>query len=310
MQTVALGQSALRTSRLAYGCWRIARTNDPAADFQTARAAIVAALEAGYTLFDHADIYCSGAAEEVFGRVRKELKRECDRMVLATKCGIRFQGDPDPESPYRYDLTREYILRQAEQSLRRLGVDCIDLFQLHRPDLLMDPHEVAAAFAELHDSGKVREFGVSNFSPSQLTLLQSALPRPLIVNQIEISLCQFGPFESGTVDQCQELRITPLAWSPLGGGLLADGATDILRHQRSYKVAELITELDAVAETRGTTRDIIALAWLLRHPSNIVPIVGSIRPERIHAATKATEVALTREEWYRLLVAARGEPLP
>src|SRR5215213_5576868 len=123
MQTLPLGRSELRTSRLAYGCWRIARTNQPAEDFKVARAAVVAALEAGYTLFDHADIYCSGAAEEVFGKVLGELKGERERMLIASKCGIRFQGDPSPESPYRYDLSREHIVRQVEQSLRRLGID-------------------------------------------------------------------------------------------------------------------------------------------------------------------------------------------
>jgi len=310
MQQVPLGRSELRTSRLAYGCWRIARTNDSALNYQTARNAVVAALEAGYTLFDHADIYCSGAAEEVFGKVLHELGSERESMLIGTKCGIRFQGDPLPESPYRYDLTRDYIVHQAEQSLRRLGVDCIDLYQLHRPDLLMDHHEVAGALVKLRESGKVREFGISNFSPSQVSLLQSALPWPLAVNQIEISLCQFGPFASGAVDQCQQLQITPLAWSPLGGGLLADGASDILLHQRSYQVADLITTLQEVASSRGTTREIIALAWLLRHPSGIVPIIGSVRPERIHAAAKAAELTLTREEWYRLVVAARREPLP
>jgi len=309
MQTLALGRSELRTSRLAYGCWRIAKTNDPATDYRTGREAIIAALEAGYTLFDHADIYCSGRAEEVFGKVLRELRGDRDHVVIASKCGIRFQGDPLADSPYRYDSTRDYIILQVEHSLRRLKVEYIDVYQLHRPDLLMEPHEVADAFVRLLDAGKVREFGVSNFSPSQLTLLQTALPRPLVVNQIEISLCQFGPFTTGTLDQCQQLQITPLAWSPLGGGLLADGASDILRHQRSYRVADLIKALDDVALSRGTTRDVVALAWLLRHPAGIVPIIGSTRPERIKAAAKAASFTLTREEWYRLLVAALGEPL-
>ncbi len=310
MQTLPLGRSELRVSRLAYGCWRIARNNNAALDLQAAREAITAALEAGYTLFDLADIYCGGRAEEVFGQVLRELPGARSRMVIATKCGIRFQGDPTPEAPYRYDASREYIVQQCDQSLRRLGVEYIDLFQLHRPDWLMDPLAVAEAFRELLDAGKVHEFGVSNFTPSQVALLQNALPRPLVANQIEISLCQLGPFTDGSLDQCLREKITPLAWSPLGGGLLADGATEILRHQRAYRVADLIGVLNEVADHRGEWRDVIALAWLLQHPSGIVPIIGSTRPTRIHAAARAAQLQLSREEWYRLLIAARGEPLP
>jgi predicted oxidoreductase len=310
MQTLPLGTSALTTSRLAYGCWRIARTNDPAADLKTARVTVEAALDAGYTLFDHADIYCQGRAEEAFGRVLEEMPGVREKIVIASKCGIRLHGDPLPDAPYRYDFSREYIIRQCEGSLRRLGVDCIDVYQLHRPDWLMDAHEVAEAFGRLHRAGKVRIFGVSNFSPSQLELLLSAWREPLVVNQIEISLCRLDPFSDGTLDQCQQRKIIPLAWSPLGGGLLADGASDILDHQKGYRVVDLIATLDAVALAHGASREQIALAWLLRHPSGIVPIIGSTRPERIRAAVKATEIGLTREEWYRLLTAARTEPLP
>jgi predicted oxidoreductase len=310
MQSLPLGRSELRTSRLAYGCWRIAQANDPTTDFNTARAAIEAALEAGYTLFDHADIYCHGRAEESFGRFLAQMPGVREKIVIATKCGIRFAGDPLPDAPYRYDFSREYIIRQCEASLRRLGVEQIDLYQLHRPDWLMDPHEVADAFDRLQRAGKVRIFGVSNFTPSQLDLLQSAWREPLVVNQVEISLCQRAAFTDGTLDQCQQRNILPLAWSPLGGGLLADGASEILDHQRTYKVVDLIMMLDEVAKAHDCTREAAALAWLLRHPAGIVPIVGSTRPERIRAAAKATEVVLTREEWYRLLVAARKEPLP
>ncbi len=310
MQTLPLGRSDLSTSRLAYGCWRIARTGDASADLQTARAALEAALDAGYTLFDHADIYCAGRAEEAFGRAIAEMPGVREKIVIASKCGIRPQGDPLPDAPYRYDFSRDYIVRQCEASLRRLGIERIDCYQLHRPDWLMDAHEVADAFTQLHRAGKARTFGVSNFSPSQLSLLQSAWPQPLVVNQVEISLCQLSTFSDGTLDQCQEKHIVPLAWSPLGGGLLADGATDILQHQRSYRVAELITALDEIAHAHGTTRDVIALAWLLRHPAGIVPIIGSAQPARIRASVKATQIELTREQWYRLLTAARAEPLP
>jgi predicted oxidoreductase len=310
MQTLSLGRSALRSSRLAYGCWRIARTGEAATDYQTARTAVLTALECGYTLFDHADIYCSGRAEEVFGKLMKELKGERERILITTKCGIRLPGDRAKDSPYRYDFSREYIVGQAEASLRRLGIARIDFYQLHRPDYLMDSHEVAAAFDQLSREGKVGEFGVSNFAPSQVALLQSAWSRPLIVNQIELSLTALAPLSDGTLDQCQQHGITPLAWSPLGGGLLADGALDILPHQQKYRVADTVATIDQIAQSRGASRVAVALAWLLKHPANIVPIIGSINPDRIREAAAATQTELSREEWYRLLTVARGEPLP
>jgi len=310
MQTLSLGRSELRSSRLAYGCWRIARNGQPTADYHTARTAVLAAIESGYTLFDHADIYCSGRAEEVFGKLLKELSGERDRMVVTSKCGIRLPGDPEGGAPYRYDFSKEYIVAQAESSLRRLGIERIDFYQLHRPDYLMDVHEVVAAFDQLHREGKVGEFGVSNFLPSQVTLLQSAWSRPLIVNQVEMSLTALTPFSDGTLDQCQQLGITPLAWSPLGGGLLADGASDILRHQQQYQVSGILEILDEIAQSHGVGRMVIALAWLLKHPSKIVPIIGSTNPARIRDAANAAQVELSREDWYRLLTAARGEPLP
>jgi predicted oxidoreductase len=310
MQTLPIGSSELRTSRLAYGCWRIARSGEAKADLATARAAVHAAVEAGYTLFDHADIYCGGRAELVFGQVLREMPGLRERIVIATKCGIRVCGDPTPDAPGRYDFTAAHIARQCEQSLQRLGIDCIDLYQLHRPDWLMDAAEVAGAFDALHRAGKVREFGVSNFSPSQVALLDAACSQRLVVNQVEISLAQLAPFTDGTLDQCQARQITPLAWSPLAGGLLADGAVDILPAQEAYRPAAIVAALDALAAARGTTRMTVALAWLLKHPAGIVPIVGSVQPERILAAVEATRLELSREEWYRLLIAARGAPMP
>ena len=192
MKTVQLGNSSLRVSRLAYGCWRIAGTWDKSAVTPEAEAhgvqAAIAAYEAGYTLFDHADIYCDGVAERVFGHVLKQVAGMRDRVVIGTKCGIRKECDPNPDSPFRYEFTAAHIISSCEQSLTRLGVDVIDVYQLHRPDYLMNPSEVAGAFEKLKKAGKVREFGVSNFRPSQVTALQRACPMPLIVNQVEISL--------------------------------------------------------------------------------------------------------------------------
>ncbi|WCJ58514.1 aldo/keto reductase [Fontisphaera persica] len=314
MQVIQLGTSPLLGSRLAYGCWRLAGTWNSAevtADARAAgRQAVLAAYEAGYTLFDHADIYCDGEAESIFGQVLKEVSGMRERILIASKCGIRKAGDPDAAAPYRYDFSRQHIVWSCEQSLRRLGVETIDLYQLHRPDYLADFEEVAAAFAELKQQGKVRAFGVSNFSPAQLTALQKVCPFPLVVNQVEISLARLAPFEDGTLDQCQAEHITPLAWSPLAGGLLGDGAHRLLPAQQAYQPAPILTVVDELARAHGVSRVVIALAWLLRHPAGIVPIIGSIRPERIREAVRATQINLSREEWYRLFSAARKERLP
>lgn len=313
MQKVPLGDSKLQSSRLAYGCWRLACTGDIQEDLKTARAAVLAAVEAGYTLFDHADIYCKGRAESAFGEVLRENPGLRKKILIASKCGIRSADDP-PGAPGRYDFTAEHIIRSCDQSLKRLHTERIDLYQLHRPDWLMEVDEIAIAFSSLYKSGKVREFGVSNFRPSQVSLLQRAvqqkLEKNLVVNQVEISLAQLASFEDGTLDQCQAMNITPLAWSPLGGGLLGDGASDLLPSQQGYQTAAVVTLLDEIAQERGATRIAIALAWLLKHPTKIIPIIGSTTPERIREAAKAAEIELTREEWYRLLIAARGEPLP
>ena len=229
MDIQTLGTSALSVSRLAYGCMRISGTWNPdhlTDELKTrGKEALYAAYEAGYTLFDHADIYGRGTCESIHGELLKESPDLRDQTVIATKCGIRFHGDPNPDSPHRFDFSADYIVQSCEQSLKRLGVDSIDLYQLHRPDFLMNPAEVAEAFAKLHKAGKVQVFGVSNFSPSQLNLLQTAMADPLVVNQVEIHLGRLACFEDGTLDQCLQHRITPLAWSPLGGGWLGEGGT-------------------------------------------------------------------------------------
>ena len=191
-----------------------------------------------------------------------------------------------------------------------MGVETIDLYQLHRPDYLMDPQEIAAAFSKLRKAGKVREFGVSNFRPSQVTALQKACPMRLVVNQVEISLANRSSFEDGTLDQCLAERITPMAWSPLAGGQLAEGAKRLLRSQEGYRIKPLLAVLDAMGKPRGVSRTVLALGWLLMHPSGIVPIIGSTDPARIREAAKAGDSSLSREDWYQLLEAARGEELP
>ena len=314
MQTTVLGVSSLRSSRLAYGCWRVAGTWDPAKVTRESRAAghraIMAAYEAGYTLFDNADIYCGGEAESILGEVLKEVSGMRARVLVATKCGIRPGGSPHPQSPQRYDFSKGHIVESCEQSLRRLQVDMIDLYMLHRPDYLADPREIAEAFSQLKSSGKVRYFGVSNFRSTLVTALQSACPMPLVVHQVEISLAKLDAFTDGTLDQCLIEKITPQAWSPLAAGLIGAGAHDLLPSQKNYRTEQFVSVIDAVAKERGASRAAIALAWLLKHPAGIQPIIGSINPDRIRQAAKAEELDLSREEWYRLLLAARGEPLP
>jgi predicted oxidoreductase len=314
MKTQRLGKSELVSARLSYGNMRTVGTWDPKEvtpeRLDKAIAIHIAAYEAGYTLFDTADIYCRGMCETALGGALKRVKGMRDRILVATKCGIRFGGDPEPDSPHRYDFSVEHIIWSAEQSLLRLGIETIDLYQLHRPDLLMNPPEIAGAFDKLKRAGKVREFGVSNFSPSFVSALQAHVPFPLIVNQVEIHINRLDPFVDGTLDQCIERNITPLSWSPLAGGWLGAGRTlapDAPDRQRRQKVLDT---LDVVAAAHGVSRTVVALAWLLKHPSNIIPIVGSASPENIVEATKADDVDLTRDEWYQILLASRGKALP
>ena len=314
MQSIPLGVSSLHSSQLAYGCWRVTGSWNPAevtSDSRGAgRRAIIAAYEAGYTLFDNADIYCRGEAERLLGEVLKEIRDMRERVLVVTKGGIRPGGDPEPGAPPRYDFSASHIISACEQSLRRLNVATIDLYLLHRPDLLADPEEVARAFTQLREAGKVRYFGVSNFRPTLVTALQVACPMPLLVHQVEISLARLEALTDGTLDQCLIERITPMAWSPLAAGLLGDGARQLLPAQQAYRIEGILPVLDDIAKSRGASRLAVALAWLLKHPAGILPVVGSTKPERIREAVKAADLELTREEWYRLLIAARGEALP
>ncbi len=314
MKTQTIGVSSLVTTRLAYGCMRYVGTWNPSEITpereDQARKAIASALDAGYTLFDHADIYCRGGCERVFGDFLAENPSVRDRIVIATKCGIRFPGDPNPDSPHRFDFSHDHIIWSCEQSLKRLRIETIDIYQLHRPDLLMNPPEVAEAFGKLHKAGKVRYFGVSNFLPSFVSALQKHLPFPLVVNQVEIHLARLACFYDGTLDQCIENTITPLAWSPIAGGMLGEGGKVRDDHPRKDLLTKLVDLLDQTAAKYGASRTVMALAWLMKHPSRIIPIVGSAKPPHIDDAAKADAIDLDREDWYRLLVAARGEKLP
>ena len=314
MKTITLGQTGMECSRLAYGCWRVTGViNHPPIDDEhtkKGKEAIAAAYEAGYTLFDLADIYSDGLGEEVFGHALKDIPDMRENILITTKCGILKKGNPENEAPYRYDLSREHILRSCEASLKRMGIDCIDLYQLHRPDYLMEPEEIASAFEELKQAGKVREFGVSNFTVDQLNHLQAACPMKLVCNQVEISLLHHDALNNGSLDHYQRNNITPLAWSPLAQGKLGSTYPISLRNPNHSHEQALRDALQIVARLEECSRTAVALAWLIRHPAGIVPIIGSTNPEHIRDATKAADLRLSREGWYRLMEAAAGKQLP
>jgi predicted oxidoreductase len=204
---------------------------------------------------------------------------------------------------HSYDSSAAHIIESVEGSLKRLGVDFVDLLMLHRPDFLGDPAEIASAFAQLRATGKVREFGVSNYRPSQFATLQRHCGMRLIVNQVEVSLGALACLEDGTLDQCLAEGITPMAWSPLAKGQLFASPQD-------ERERWLQTEIESLASARKVTPAAIAIAWLLRHPAKMVPIVGSVNPARIREAVQADAVEMTRDEWYTLLKAARGKAIP
>ena len=314
MKTIQIGRSTLQGGRIAYGCWRVAGTNNPA-DVTAERqaqgvTAIRTAWEVGCTVFDLADIYCDGMAERVFGQALRAIPEMKRRAIVATKCGIRKKGQGGAVAPYRYDSSASHIIQSCEASLQRMGIDTIDLYQLHRPDFLCDPEEVAKAFAQLHNQGKVREFGVSNFRPSQVAMLQKALPMPLVAHQVEISLTHLDCLEDGTLDQCLAEAITPMAWSPLGGGRLVATHPIELHEPNHARRIQMRETLDRMARDLGLTRTGLALAWLLRHPARIMVIIGSTQPDRIREAVTADDIEVSRENWYTLLEAARPERLP
>ncbi|MGC8828432.1 MAG: aldo/keto reductase [Verrucomicrobiia bacterium] len=314
MKTIGIGAGQLIATRLAYGCWRIAGASNPSEVtpqlFEKGKKAIIAAYEAGYTLFDNADIYSGGTAEKILGSVLREIPGMRNRIIIVTKCGVRRAGEPSSDSPYRYDFSKDYIINSCEGSLKRLGIETIDIYLLHRPDYLCNPEEVAEAFNILYSSGKVKAFGVSNFSPTQIQMLQRYCANKLIVNQIEISLLETSAFEDGRLDQCIMEKITPMAWSPLGGGALCADKSETHSKFSQEKIKRVREAIDKIAQQKNTTPTVIALAWLLKHPAGIIPIVGSTNPERIRESVAADEIDLTRDEWYTLLQASYGCRLP
>ncbi len=291
-----LGKSGISVSPLAWGMWRF--KGESVAD---ARLLVETALESGITLLDTADVYGAdtpygfGSSEVLLGKVLRDAPHLREKFVLASKGGI-ILGVP-------YDSSADYLVAACDASLQRLGVEKIDLYQIHRPDVLAHPAEIAAALTKLREQGKIDAVGVSNYLPSQVAALQAHLPFALTSIQPEFSPLAIEPLSDGVLDQALERDLAVLAWSPLGGGRLVGQGTD----DRGRAVIEA---LDVVAREQLVDRAAVALAWIMAHPSRPIPIVGSQTPERIKASADALRVKLSRTQWYAILTASRGVPLP
>lgn len=311
-------------SRIALGCMHFGQGDQPLA---RARAALQAALEAGIDFFDHADIYARGQSETVFGQLMEELCIDRASLVLQSKCGIRFADDPSPGAPHRFDFSGEHIIRSVEGSLRRLRTDYLDILLLHRPDYLMDPEEVARTFERLHNSGKVRAFGVSNQTPAQMALLRPFLNSPLVANQVEFSLLKTSLLDTamvsdgrsptpgcaadGTLDFHRLHNIRTQAWAPLAYGYLSGRPpSDPLPEPYRAAAARVSSIILDWSKKRGCAPETTLLSWILRHPAGIQPIVGTRDPDRIRACAAASPDLISREDWYQLYLASRGRALP
>jgi predicted oxidoreductase len=305
MKTFNLGSSDLTVPVLGLGCMRMG----PLAIDQAA-AVVAASVESGVTFFDHADIYDGGRSESVFAEALAAAGIARDDVILQTKCGIR-EG--------RYDFSRKHILASVEGSLKRLRTDRVEVLLLHRPDALVEPEEVAAAFDELHTAGKVLAFGVSNQNPAQIELLRRHVRQPLVANQLQLGLGHTTMIDQGLtvnmnvdgavdrdggiLDYCRLHDITIQPWSPLQAGFFGG----VILDHPDYSDLNIV--LRRIADEQGVTPDAVAIAWLLRHPAGMQPILGTMTPGRITAQAYATDVSLSREDWYELYRAA-GNKLP
>lgn len=305
MKTINIGNGAIQASEIALGCMRISSLTE-----KDAANLIHTSLDEGINFFDHADIYADGQAEEVFSKAIQMNATIREKMILQTKCGIR-KG--------YFDFSKEHILEAVEGSLKRLNTEYIDVLLLHRPDALVEPEEVAAAFDKLYASGKVRNFGVSNQNPMQIELLKRSLNQKILINQLQLSITNTGMIDSGInvnmkidssidrdgsiLDYCRLKDITIQAWSPFQYGFFEGVFLD------NDKFPELNQKIDELAEAKGVANTAIAIAWILRHPARIQPIVGTTSATRLKEISKASNIELTRQEWYEIYRAA-GNKLP
>lgn len=290
-----LGKSGIMVSPLAWGNWRLCGDDVPGVV-----TLLHAALDAGINLIDTADIYgpdnneAFGASEALLGRALASEPGLREKLVIATKGGISM-GVP-------YDSSAGYLTSAIDASLARLGTDCVELWQIHRPDILTHPAEIAKAIDAAHQAGKIRSFGVSNFTAAQIATLQQFMTLPIVSTQPELSALKLAPIENGELDQAIAMDMAVMAWSPLGGGRIANPSDE-----RARAVA---AEMDAVAAEFGVSRTAAAYSWIMAHPARAIPIVGSQKAERIVQSADALKVRWTRARWYAVLVAAKGEPLP
>ncbi len=282
---------------IGFGCWRFTDCGDDVSEQQSV---LEAALALGMNLVDTADVYGLdhggtgfGSNEEVLGRVLAKAPQLRDQIVLATKGGIV------PPTPYNSGA--DYIVKACDDSLRRLGVETIDLYQIHRPDMYTHPEALAATLAGLVEEGKIREVGVSNYQPFQTDALARFLPFPIASDQPQFSLTHLDPMRDGTLDRCMREATVPLAWSPLAGGSLATG--EGVR-------PKLLALMDQLAEREGVSRSALAIAFVLAHPSRPVALVGSQNPDRLADTSTALGVTLDRDDVYGLFQASDGAPLP
>lgn len=298
---IPLSKHGPDVSRIVQGLWRLS-------DWSKSKREIIqllaACLERGITTFDHADIYGDYTCEDCFGAALAESGVERSAIQLVTKCGIKLVSAQRPEHHIKcYDTSCAHILASVENSLRCLRTDYIDLLLIHRPDPFVDPREVNEAFVRLRQSGKVQAFGVSNFLPSQFELLASKLDVPLVTNQIEYSVLNLDAHADGSLDLCQKLEIHPMAWSPLGGGRLF--------HEDSEQAVRLRQTLTRIGrDVGGASIDQVAIAWILRHPAGLVPVLGTGNLARITEAVAALEMELSPEQWFEIRRDSLGQDVP
>ena len=288
-------------SRFVFGLWRLADWDYTP---QQRLALTQQCLDLGITTFDQADIYGDYQSQPLWGEALAIEPGLRNQMQIVTKCDIKLISSTYPSHEIaHYDTSRAHIIASVEQSLKDLRTDRIDVLLLHRPDPLMDADEVAEAFDQLKQAGKVLHFGVSNFTPSQFTLLQDRLPFPLVTNQVECSVLEFRVMHEGTLDQAQQLSRAPMAWSPFAGGRLFNG-TD----EKSIRVRHCLQEIST--ELGGAPIDQLALSWLLKHPSNMLPILGTGKIDRVRSAIESASIPLSKQQWFKVWRASMGHNVP
>jgi len=292
---------SLSLSRIIHGYWRASDWNMTIKEMSHF---IQSTIELGVTSFDHADIYGDYTCEALFGNAFQFTSIPRDNIQIITKCGIKLKSEKYAGRTIKtYDYSKNYIINSAEQSIRNLKSSYIDVLLLHRPSPFFDPAEVAEAFSILKDQGLVRAFGVSNFLPHHFELLQTYVDEPLVTNQLEISPYCLEHFENGNLDFLLKNKIKPMSWSPLAGGQLFNP-----NDARTIRLHEVVSE---VADELGVGAiEQIVYAWLLKHPTQIMPVIGTGKYDRLKLACKSLSIDLSMEQWYRIYIASTGQELP